>query len=100
MFSALFTDYGYVESSEEMSTADSDSGKDSDSTYCPTPERGVGERGGQAQGTAGSTATPVYVAVLQPVELPAGTEPFGCTQQPKSVESGVSACMWDESHCY
>ena len=59
----LFTDSWYVESSVEMSSADSDPGKDSDSTCCPTPERGVGERVGLVQGTAGSTAMPVYIHV-------------------------------------
>ena len=88
---SVFTDFGHNELSVEMSSADSDSGKDSDATYCPTPKRGVGERIGLVQGTAGSTAMLVYVPVVQPVEPPASTEPFVSTKQPESAVSVVSA---------
>ena len=91
MFSSLFTDKWYVESSEEMSTADSDSDTESDSTYCLTPERGVDERCGPVQGTAGSTAILVYVPVLQPVKPPGGTVSYVCTKQPESADGVVSA---------
>ena len=49
--------------------------------------RGVGERVRPVQSTAGSTAMPV----LQPVEPPAGTEPFVCIKQRESMKGGVSA---------
>ena len=88
MFS-LFTDSLNVESSEEMSSTNIHSGKDSGSTYCPTPKRGVGERVGPIQGTTGSTAMPVYVPVMQPVESLAGTctEPFVCIEHRESMVS-------------